>query len=66
MKIALLALYAGPDQIMVATSALATVLGFVLMLWSRLLGLFARVLKRFTRNSEAVELPRPDNLSDRN
>ncbi len=66
MKIALLALYAGPDQIMVATSALATVLGFVLMLWSRLLGLFARVLKRFTRNSEAAALPRPDNLSDRN
>jgi predicted cobalt transporter CbtA len=47
MKPLLLALYAGPDQIMVTTSALATVLGFVLMLWGKLVRLFIKVWNHF-------------------
>ena len=60
MTIALLALYAGPDQVMVATSALATILGFVLMLWSKLLGFFGKLLNRFGRSAETSEPPKSD------
>ena len=55
MKPLLLALYAGPDQIMVTTSALATVLGFVLMLWGRLISLFTKVWNRFRGTPQPEE-----------
>ncbi len=54
MRIPLLALYAGPDQVMVATSALATVLGFVLMLWSKLVNIFSNLLRRLGRSETNV------------
>ena len=64
MTIALLALYAGPDQVMVATSALATVLGFVLMLWSKLVGFFSKLLNHFSRSAKSGEPPKSDDARD--
>lgn len=37
MKLALLALYGGPDQIMGVASGVATVVGLLLMLWNKIL-----------------------------
>ena len=37
MKLALLAFYGGPDQIMGVASGVATVVGVVLMLWNKIL-----------------------------
>lgn len=37
-------LYAGPDQVMAIASGLATVVGFLLMCWNRILGLCGRLL----------------------
>jgi hypothetical protein len=37
MKLALLALYGGPDQIMGVASGVATIVGILLMLWNKIL-----------------------------
>jgi len=55
MRIPLFALYAGPDQVMVVTSVFATALGFVLMLWNKLLGLVGKLLNRSGSTAEANE-----------
>jgi len=47
MKITLLLAYAGPDQVMVATSALATIFGVVLMLWNKFLTVCGKVMNLF-------------------
>jgi hypothetical protein len=60
MTIPLLALYAGPDQVMVVTSVFATVLGFVLMLWNKLVVGFGKLLNRFARTAEANEPPKSE------
>lgn len=60
MRLACFALYAGPDQIMVATSAFATVLGFVLMLWNRLLTMFGKLLNYFRGTTKAEAAPAPN------
>ena len=63
MKITLLLAYAGPDQVMVATSALATIVGVVLMVWNRFLVLCGKVINLFRRTPEtqAAESERPRN-----
>jgi hypothetical protein len=57
MRIPLLAFYAGPDQVMVAASALATALGFGLMLWNRLVSIFGKLLNRLGRTAETSVPP---------
>lgn len=52
MKITLLLAYAGPDQVMVATSALATIVGVALMVWNRFLTLCVKVINLFRRAPE--------------
>jgi hypothetical protein len=47
MKIDLLALYAGPDQVMTVTSGLASVLGLLLLFWNKVVGLFWKVMRMF-------------------
>ncbi|HZP18555.1 MAG TPA: hypothetical protein VFB00_11345 [Terriglobales bacterium] len=59
MKLPILALYAGPDQVMVATSALAAILGFILMLWNKLIALFGRIWNRF-RPAGSADAQMPD------
>ena len=40
MRFELLALYAGPDQVMTVTSGLASVLGLLLIFWNKVVGIF--------------------------
>ena len=61
MKITLLLAYAGPDQVMVATSALATIVGVILMVWNRFLVLCGKIINLFRRapETQAAESERP-------
>jgi hypothetical protein len=47
MRIELLALYGGPDQVMTVTSGLASVLGLLLLFWNKVVGLFFKVVRKF-------------------
>jgi hypothetical protein len=46
MRVELIALYGGPDQIMGVASGLATVVGVVLMFWNKLLVGFGKIANR--------------------
>ncbi len=52
MELGLLALYVGPDQVMPVMSILATIVGFFLIFWNKVMGLVRRILG-FKRSSEA-------------
>ncbi len=39
----LIALYVGPDQMMPVASILATVMGFIMIFWNKLLGIIRRI-----------------------
>jgi hypothetical protein len=47
MRIELLALYGGPDQVMTVTSGLASVLGLLLLFWNKVVGLFFKLVRKF-------------------
>ena len=47
----LLALYAGPDQVMTVTSGLASVLGLLLIFWHKVVAFFFRFVRLFRRGS---------------
>jgi hypothetical protein len=47
----LLALYAGPDQVMTVTSGLASVLGLLLIFWHKVVAFFFRFVRFFRRGS---------------
>jgi hypothetical protein len=51
MHFGLLALYAGPDQIMPLTSGLAAILAFLLMFWGKVLVAFGKVVSFFKGTS---------------
>ena len=44
MKLALLAFYGGPDQIMGVASGVATIVGILLMLWNKILVTIGKAL----------------------
>ncbi len=48
MRVDLLALYAGPDQVMTVTSGLASILGLLLIFWNKVVGVFFKVVRKFT------------------
>ena len=48
MSIGLLALYAGPDQVMTVTSGLASILGLLLIFWNKVVGVFFKIVRKFT------------------
>jgi hypothetical protein len=54
MRVDMLALYAGPDQIMTVTSGLAGVLGVLLIFWNKVVGLFFKVVRVIRRTPEPV------------
>jgi len=60
MRFELLALYAGPDQVMTVTSGLASVLGLLLIFWNKVVGIFFRVVRKFSRSGApaAVDAPK--------
>ena len=47
MRLELLALYAGPDQIMGVTSGLAGLLGVLLIFWNKLVAAFFKIVGKF-------------------
>jgi len=50
MRVDLLALYGGPDQVMTVTSGLASVLGLLLLFWNKVVGIFFTVVRMFRRS----------------
>lgn len=46
MHFDLLALYAGPDQVMTVTSGIASILGVLLVFWNKLVAAFFRIIGR--------------------
>jgi len=49
MHFDLLALYAGPDQVMTVTSGIASVLGVLLVFWNKVVATFFRIIGRAPR-----------------
>jgi hypothetical protein len=60
MSVDLLALYAGPDQVMTVTSGLASILGLLLIFWNKVVGIFFKVVRKITGAPEPspVEAPK--------
>jgi hypothetical protein len=54
MRVELLALYGGPDQVMTVTSGLASVLGLLLLFWNKVAGVFFKVVRLFRHSDPAV------------
>jgi hypothetical protein len=52
MRVDLLALYGGPDQVMTVTSGLASLLGLLLMFWNKLAGFFFKIVRRIKGSAE--------------
>ncbi len=61
MDLGLLALYVGPDQVMPVMSILATIAGFFLIFWNKVMGLVRRVLgmKRTSQADATGSTPSP-------
>lgn len=57
----LLALYAGPDQVMTVTSGIASVIGVLLVFWNKLVAAFFRIIGRSPRPTETVPPASPNN-----
>ena len=55
MRLDLLALYAGPDQVMTVTSGLAGLLGLLLMFWNKVVGLFFKMIRKIKGSPEPAE-----------
>ena len=49
MQIDLIALYAGPDQVMTVTSGLASILGILLIFWHKVVAGFHKIIDKFRR-----------------
>jgi hypothetical protein len=60
MRVEMLALYAGPDQVMTVTSGLASVLGLLLIFWNKVVGIFFKAVRKFSRSAKpaAVDAPK--------
>ena len=52
----LLFFYGGPDQIMTVTSGLASALGFLLIFWNKLTGLFFRMVRGCKTTPDAAPI----------
>ena len=59
MNLGLLALYVGPDQVMPVMSILATIAGFFLIFWNKIMGLFRRILGKRSSPADATN-PAPN------
>ena len=44
MHFGLLALYAGPDQVMTVTSGIASIIGVLLVFWNKLVAAFFKII----------------------
>jgi hypothetical protein len=57
MHFDLLAFYGGPDQVMTVTSGIASIIGFLLIFWHKLVNAFFKMFGRTPKssNSEAQQ-----------
>ena len=63
----LLALYAGPDQVMTVTSGIASVIGVLLVFWNKVVAVFFRIIGRAPRPADPVpRTPGPQNDAPKN
>lgn len=53
MHFLLLALYGGPDQVMTITSGIASLVGFLLIFWHKLVNAFFRLIGRAPKPTDA-------------
>ena len=53
MHLNLLALYAGPDQVMTVTSGLASLVGLLLIFWNKVVSTFFKVIGKSRPTPEA-------------
>lgn len=53
MHFDLLAFYGGPDQVMTITSGIASLVGFLLIFWHKLVNAFFRVIGRAPKPTDA-------------
>jgi undecaprenyl pyrophosphate phosphatase UppP len=59
MRIALIAFYAGPDQVMTVTSGLASILGVLLIFWHKVVAAFRKIVNKFRRTPATTTPPGP-------
>ncbi len=52
MHVDLLALYAGPDQVMTVTSGIASIIGVLLVFWNKVTAAFFRIIGRAPRAAD--------------
>ena len=50
----LLALYAGPDQVMTVTSGIASIVGFLLIFWNKVVAAFFKMFGRTTKSPDSA------------
>jgi hypothetical protein len=63
MRFELLALYAGPDQVMTVTSGLASVLGLLLIFWNKVVGIFFKIVRKFSRSGMPATVDAPKDIN---
>jgi hypothetical protein len=66
MRVDILALYAGPDQVMTVTSGLAGLLGLLLMFWNKVVGWFFKMVRKVTGSPEPIAVESPKDPSAKN
>lgn len=59
MRFELLALYGGPDQVMTVTSGLASILGLLLIFWNKVVGIFFKVVRKFSHSDTPAAIDAP-------
>jgi hypothetical protein len=60
MRIDLIALYAGPDQVMTVTSGLASILGMLLIFWHKVVAAFGKLMNKFRGSPATPVAPQKD------
>jgi hypothetical protein len=58
MRFDLLAFYGGPDQVMTVTSGIASIVGFLLIFWHKLVNAFFKLFGRTPKPPDSK--PQPD------
>jgi hypothetical protein len=59
MRFEMLALYGGPDQVMTVTSGLASVIGLLLIFWNKVVGIFFRIVRKFSHSDAPAPVVAP-------
>ncbi|HEY7353264.1 MAG TPA: hypothetical protein VH596_10910 [Terriglobales bacterium] len=54
MQLHSIAFYGGPDQVMTVTSGLASIVGFLLIFWNKIVATFFKIFGRQEKSSEPV------------